>query len=225
MTSKSPAPASTPQEEYEAELRQNQVLQKHHEDLQNRLATIEKRKKALQQLCETIQASKVRLIDQLKDINDVEEQKRNAAREESEQSLREYQESLDKSKIPLNLEKSQYEMVKARYQYLTDCWEAKKAHLSNSIAQTRYNTQLLKAKIREMHDRIEKFKAALKNKYPNMSFDDDPTDGAFSAVFSKQLRFQQEANEKQEQKEELEKKCRELQRRRDLLKKNSSNFD
>lgn len=225
MSSKSPDKVLSIQEEYENEKAQNDQLQKQSDQQKNQLQQSEKKFTAMNKLVETLQLSKDKLMAQLKAMKDEEEKKKKELQEDYENSLSEYRRCLESSKVPLQLEKSQYEMINNRYKFILEKWENKKSQLNNSIAEKQYAKQLVKSKIRETHERIQEYKKILKSRDPTLNLDEDPNEGAMKAVYAQQLRLQQEAREKQEQKEELEKKCRELKEKRDLLKKSLSNFD
>ncbi|KAK8837646.1 hypothetical protein M9Y10_036178 [Tritrichomonas musculus] len=225
MTTKPPEKPLSLQEEYENEKAQNDQLQKQSDKQKKQLTQSDSKYNALKKLVDSLQAAKKKLMDQLRAMREEEEKREKEIQEDYENSLTEYRKSLESSKIPLQLEKSQYEMINNRYKFILERWEIKRNQLNNSISEKQYTKQLVASKIRETNERINYYKKILKSRDPNLNLDEDPNEGALKAVYAQQLRIQQEAREKQEQKEELEKKCRELKEQRDALKKKIANSE
>ena len=201
----------TPQEEFQMLQKRNAELNKIKKEKLSELASFEKKIKIMKNLCDTLNASKSKLLEQLNQMKDENNQKMIQIQQEKEKSLQSLKKTIEQNMIPYDQEKMQYEMVNARYQYLLESWENQKIEMENNIAETRYKTQMIKAKIKEVHSRIDKFKEPLKEKYQNLNFNVDVGD-AMSALHPEQLKL--ELSAKTVQKQELEKICRELREKK-----------
>ena len=219
------AGTSSIQDEYEAEKKINDQLLKECEDEKKKYDSSKKKHTMLLNLTVSLQKQLADLEDQFQKMKDEEEQKRQNNESEYKITLAGYDRRLEESKVPLEAEKSRYEMINDRYKSLLERWEAKRTKLQNSIAEKRYTKQLVQSKIHETRQRVDEYKKMLKAQDPSINLDDDPSDNALSLILAKQQRAQQEAREKHEQLENLERHCRDLKKKSDLLRRNLASME
>ena len=179
-------------------------------DLKEKIAMTEKKRKTIQNLHDTLKESYFKLNSKLTELKEEKERNEQSYENEYKHSIVCLKLQIRKYTKQLEKEKQNCELTSSRIDFIQSSWEKRKMEKMNQISEIRYNTKMLRSKINEVSSRVNSIKHHLSN---NHEIDDFHLNLAFSRI----ERPKPHKTPIEIEKLELMRTCQNLQKRRDML--------